>query len=374
MKASTLLLAVLLGSLSLPACDRLHSAEKEEHHEHQKIIATSPLVKDVTVTQQYVCQIHARRYINIRALQDGYLEPIPVVEGQEVKQGQVLFQVNPALYKARRDAEQAEANLQQRKFDNTKVLYEKQSVSQQELLLAQSELDKANAKARLAQAELNFATVTAPFDGIIDRLHEQQGSLVKKEDVLTNLSDNTVMWVYFNVPEVRYLEYKAHQSKGPGNTQLKLEEARIELVLADGSTFRQDAGDTVTIEGKFNNETGNIPFRADFPNPDRLLRHGQTGNILIHRTAHGAVVIPQRATFEILDKRYVFVIGEDNKAHQREITIAHEMDDIFIIKTGLGPSDKIVLEGVRQIHDGQHVEYEFRQSHRALENMKQHAE
>ena len=118
------------------------------------------------------------------------------------------------------------------------------------------------------------------------------------------------------------------------------------------------------IEAKFNNETGNIPFRADFPNPDGLLRHGQTGNVLIHRTLNNAIVIPQRATFEILDKRYVYVVGEDHVVHQREIVIQHEMDDIFVIKKGLGVDDKIVFEGVRQVRDGDKVEYEFRHAGR----------
>ncbi len=87
--------------------------------------------------------------------------------------------------------------------------------------------------------------------------------------------------------------------------------------------------------GQFNNETGNIPFRADFPNPNRLLRHGQTGTVLIHRTLHNAIVIPQRATFEILEKRYVYVVGEDHVVHQHPIVIQAELDDIFVIKAPL---------------------------------------
>src|SRR5262249_7434994 len=162
-------------------------------------------------------------------------------------------------------------------------------------------LAKAKAKAQLAGAELNFTNVRAPFDGIVDRLHEQLGSLIKEGDVLTTLSDNSLMWVYFNVREARYLEYMADVD------QLKGE--KIELLLADGSKF-PEIGKIGAIEAKFNNETGNIPFRADFPNPKRLLRHGQTGTVLIHRTLKDAIVIPQRATFELLDKRYVYVVGD----------------------------------------------------------------
>src|SRR5262249_53767468 len=114
------------------------------------------------------------------------------------------------------------------------------------------------------------------------------------------------------------------------------------------------------------NETGNIPFRADFENPDDLLRHGQTGNVLIHRTLNNAIVIPQRATFEILDKRYVYVVDKDGVVHKREIVIQNELDDIFVIKKGLDVNDRIVLEGIRQVRDGEKVEYEFRKPEQRL--------
>src|SRR5262249_33094448 len=209
------------------------------------------------------------------------------------------------------------------KFDNTKRLFEypKPVVSDQEVALAQAELDKANAKAQLAQAEVDFTTIRAPFDGIVDRLQKQQGSLVEKKDVLTTLSDNSLMWVYFNVPEARYLEYMTGRGQLNQDRRIELVDSRIELVLANGSKFEHSAGNTVTVEAKFNNETGNIPFRADFPNPDGLLRHGQTGTVLIHRMMKNALVIPQRASFETLDKLYVYVIGEDHAVHRREITI-----------------------------------------------------
>ena len=180
------------------------------------------------------------------------------------------------------------------------------------------------------------------------------------------MSDNSVMWVYFNVPEAQYLEYMASLKHGN-------EDHKIELVLANQNKFPH-SGEIGAIEAKFNNETGNIPFRADFPNPDRLLRHGQTGTILIHRIVHGAIVIPQRATFETLDKRYVWVVGEDDVVHQRLITVKNELDDIFVINNVLGVKDKIVLEGVREVQEGAKVEYEFRTPEVALKNQKYHAE
>ncbi len=340
---------------------------EEPHRENQKIVVTSPEAMDVTVTQQYVCQIHSQRHINVRALDNGYLKEISVREGQAVKKGDLMFKIVPILYKARLDAELAEARLAELEYLNTKKLFEQNAaVSQNEVLLFEAKRDRAKAKADLARAEFNFTDVRAPFDGIVDRLHDQQGSLIKEGDILTTLSDNSLMWVYFNVPEARYLEYMA------GLKQDK-EDHKIELVLANEIKFPQ-VGKIGAIEAKFNNETGNIPFRADFPNPDRLLRHGQTGDILIHRNLHDALVIPQRATFEILDKRYVYVVGKDDVVHQRAIEIQHEKDDIFVIEKGLDVNDRIVLEGVRQVHDGEPVEFEFLKPEEALANQKYHAE
>ena len=374
-KSSILAIVLALICLSLPACDR-HKDQSES--EHLKVVLTSPKAMEVVVTQPYVCQIHSRRHIKVCALKSGYLQPIRVSEGQEVKKGDVLFEIFPPLYQARYNAEKAEVKLAQIEFDNTQKLFNDKVVSIQEVMLHQAKLEKAKANLKLAETELNFTKVTAPFDGIIDRLHEQQGSLVKEGDVLTTLSDNDVMWVYFNVPERRYLEYEARQGKGKGKniSRFELVDSRIELVLADGSTFNQTAGNTVTVEGKFNNETGNIPFRADFPNPDHLLRHGQTGTVLIRRRLRDAVVIPQRATYEVLDKRYVYVVDSDNVVHQRPIVVQHELEDVFVIQKGLYVNDRIVLEGVRQVHDGQKVEgeCEFRKPEEVLGHQKNHAE
>jgi membrane fusion protein, multidrug efflux system len=374
--------AALLVSLSLPllACTTLQAQEQGQEEEEQEhghpIVVTSPAAQDILTTQEYVCQIHSRRHVEIRALQEGYLEEIPVKEGQAVKQGQLLFKVVAVLYKARLDADTAELDRAEIELRNTKLLYEKNVVSDQNLALAKASRAQAKAKVDLATAELNFTRVKAPFDGIVDRQYEQLGSLVEEGDVLTTMSDNRLMWVYFNVPEANYLRYKslpgARDPKQP--QQLQLPGARIELRLANGEIFDQTAGDTITVESTFDNETGNIQFRADFPNPEALLRHGQTGTLLIQQTLKNATVIPQRSTFEILDKQYVYVVDDDGIAHQRAITVALEKDDIFVIATGLAPTDKIVLEGVRQIRDGEHLEYEFKKPEEVLGHQKHHAE
>jgi membrane fusion protein (multidrug efflux system) len=359
----------MTGSIVHQVKSYFHRHNEESHHEQSQIVVTSPRVMDVVITQRYVCQIHSRRHIDICALDNGYLNEILVKEGQLVKKGDSMFKILPVLYKAKYEAEKAEALLAQRELTNTESLFNNQKmaiVSQNEVLLFQAKLARAQAKADMAEAELKFTDIKAPFDGIVDRQREQVGSLIKEGDVLTTLSDNSVMWVYFNVPERQYLEYMANRKQHE-------EGDKIELQLADGNRFPQP-GKIGAIEGQFNNENGNLAFRADFENPKGLLRHGQTGNILISRTLKNAVVIPQRATFDLLDKRYVWVVGEDDVAHQRLITIQHELEDIYVINSGLKVGDKIVLEGVRQVEEGGKVEYERRKPEEALKNQKFHAE
>jgi membrane fusion protein, multidrug efflux system len=340
--------------------------EAAAHHEEDKIVVTSPMVKDVIITQQFVCQIHSRNHIDVCALEDGYLMPIKVKEGQAVKEGDVLFEIVPAIYKAKFDAAVAERDLAKLELGMSQGLANNRSVSPNEVKLFGAKLARAQANADQAEAELKFTRVTARFDGIIDRQKQQQGSLVKEGDILTTLSDISVMWVYFNVPEAQYLEYKTLSEQ-------EKKDRIIELELANHNKFPRPAS-ALTIEGQFNNQTGTIMFRADFENPDTLLRHGQTGTILIHRPLKNAVVIPQRATFELLDKRYVWVLDKDDVAHQKLITIKHELEDVFVINTGLDVNDKIVLEGVRQVAEGGKVDYEFREPAEALKNQKFRAE
>jgi membrane fusion protein (multidrug efflux system) len=158
------------------------------------------------------------------------------------------------------------------------------------------------------------------------------------------------MWVYFNVPEPEYLDYQINADKS--NLQ------QVQLAMANGRLFPH-IGVVETIEGEFNNETGNIAFRATFPNPDGLLRHGETGNILMTVPVQDGLIIPQKTTFEILDKKYVYVVDEENVIHSRQITIGAEMPHLYVISEGLAEEDKILLEGLRLVREKEEIHYEF---------------
>lgn len=324
---------------------------KNNDPQQGKVEVASVQAKDIVVAEQFVCQVRSRRHIDVRSLQSGYLEEIHAKEGQAVKQGDVIFKLSPVLYQARLDAELAEVEVAALNLKTTERLFQNKLVAEEEVAQSRAKLAGAQAKAKLAQAELDLTIVRAPFDGIVDRMQQQEGSLVTERDVLTTLSDNREMWVYFNVPLTRYLQYMTLPAKD--------RTLGVELVLAGDRKFPQP-GKVAAIDGQFDEQTGTIAFRADFPNSDALLRHGMTGNVRIQRTVASAIVIPQQATFELLDQRYVYVVDKEGVAQRREIVVQSELQDGFVIEKGLDVNDKIVLEGVRQIRDGEKLEYELR--------------
>ena len=355
----------------LIALGLLGSLLSDCHHEEApkeappRLEVTTPLRQDTSITREYVAQIHAIQHIELRALERGYLQNIFVDEGQLVKQGQPMFKIMPNVYQVDLMKAEAEAKTVQIEFENTKSLAEKNIVSQNELALARAKLDKANAEVRLAQTHLSFTDIKAPFTGIMDHLAVRKGSLMDEGDLLTTLSDTSRMWVYFNVPEAEYLDFKMHQKNEKG--------VPVKLRMANGQVFDQQ-GVIETIEGDFDNTTGNIEFRAGFNNPDRVLRHGETGNIMMSVPYPNAMLIPQKATFEVLDKTYVYVVSKANKLEQRLITVAAEQPHVFIVKAGLKDDDRILLEGLRRVQNGQTIAVNYQTPAHVFSHLDLYAE
>ncbi|GAB3242327.1 efflux RND transporter periplasmic adaptor subunit [Hymenobacter seoulensis] len=362
MKRTSLFLLTLVGGLY---CGTSCSTKKAEKEAKVTYLVTSPLQKDTAITKEYVAQIHSIQHIELRALEKGYLQQIFVDEGQTVKKGQLMFQIMPLLYQAELKKSEAEAKFVSIEYRNTKQLADKNVVSPNELALAEAKLDKAKAEVALAQTHLGFTTIRAPFSGIMDHFQGRLGSLVDEGDLLTTLSDNSRMWVYFNVPEAEYLAYKTHvQAKSSVNVGLR---------MANNEVFAHP-GVVQTIEADFNNETGNIAFRATFPNPEGLLRNGETGSVLMSVPLKNALIIPQKATFEVLEKKFVYVVDDKKKVHQREVTVAAEMPDLYIISGGLQAGDKILLEGIRKVKDGEKIQFQYQAPTSVISHLKVYSE
>ncbi|WP_304068969.1 efflux RND transporter periplasmic adaptor subunit [Pedobacter glucosidilyticus] len=340
------MLTAIVGIALFSAC---------QNHEHEKaedtnFTITSPIQKDTSVYKEYVGQVQSASHIELRSQERGYLEKIFVDEGQFVKKGQLMFKIMPLIYEAEVEKAKAEMNFTEIEYRNTKSLRDKNIVSENELALAKAKLNKAKAELSLAQAHLGFTEIRAPFDGIMDRFHTRLGSLIEEGELLTTLSNNSKMWVYFNVPEAEYLD----------NVKLaKTKDAqKVYLQMANKETFDYP-GFVETIEADFNNETGNIAFRATFQNPKGILRHGETGNILMPVVLKNAIIIPQKATFDVLDKKFVYIVDKNNVLKAKQITVAHELPHLYILESGLSVKDKILAEGLGKVKNNEQIKGEF---------------
>ncbi|RKS17902.1 membrane fusion protein (multidrug efflux system) [Flavobacterium endophyticum] len=357
-------IVVLTGIIAL-LCLTSCATKEEKKEEADKFTVTNPVKIDTTFTKEYVSQIRSVRNIEIRAQEKGFLQNIYVDEGQFVKAGQLLFRIMPKLYEAELLKAQAEQKAAEIELQNTKILADKNVVSKNEQAVAQAKLQAAKAEVALAKLHLSFTEIRAPFDGTIDRIPLKLGSLIEEGELLTSLSDNSQMFAYFNVSEPEYLQYQ---------TEVKdRAESKVNLLLANGESFKYK-GNVEVIESEFNNETGNIAFRARFPNSEKLLRNGETGKVQMLVPLKNAIVIPQKATYEIQDKKYVFVVGKNNVLSSKEITITGEIPDLYVISSGLTANDKILLDGIQKVKDDEKISYGYVAPKTVMNNLRLKAE
>lgn len=335
--------------------------KKEEKEENAIYPVTSAVKMDTVVTKEYVAQIQSLKNIEIRAQEKGFLEKIFVDEGQYVQAGQTLFRIMPQIYQAELMKAQAEVEQAKIELQNSSTLASNNIVSKNERAMSKAKLDAANAEAKLAQIHLNFTTIKAPFSGFINRIPLKLGSLIDEGDLLTSLSDNTGIYAYFNVSEPEYINYQTHSAER-GNNQ-------VSLVMANGEPLPVK-GTIANIEGEFDNETGNIAFRAKFPNPNQLLRNGETGKVQMTVPLKNALIIPQKATYEIQDQIYVFVVDKNGKVSSKNIKVAYSLPDTYVVSEGLTENDKFLLEGVQKVKDDQKVETKFQDPKKVLSSLR----
>lgn len=247
-----------------------------------------PLIIDTVYTTEYVAEIHALQNVEVRTRIKGFIEAIHADEGQSVQKGQILFSISNLEYqqelqKAKAAIKSALAELRtgEIELENTLKLLEKNIVSKAELKMVESKVEALKAKVEQAQSDeaqaqlnLSFTEIKAPFDGIINRIPNKTGSLVEEGSLLTTISNNKEVLVYFNLSERDYLEYKSNDS---------VENSKIvELEMVNNQLY-EHKGKIEIIESEFDQSTGNIAFRARFPNPDNLLRHGSTGKLSLQK-------------------------------------------------------------------------------------------
>ena len=352
-----LLLISLCSAVGFTSCNQ----KKEETKEAVKLPITTPILMDTILTKDYIAEIQSIQNIEVRAKVKGFLESIKVDEGQRVESGRMMFTIRSREYEAELAKAQARVNTTELEMQNVKTLAEKNIVSPTELALAVAKLNEAKAEQGIAEAALTFTKISAPFSGVVDRLKFKVGSLIDEGTLLTSLSNNREVYAYFNVSEKEYLDFKA---KGKDK-----EKTTISLLLANGQPHKYK-GVIETIEGEFDKNTGSIAFRAKFPNPDLLLKHGETGKVQLPVVLKNALVIPQKATFELQDKIYVYVLDENNVVKARNITIKQKLSNLYVVESGLSVNDKILLEGVQTVKENDKIEPELLAAREVLDHLQ----
>ena len=323
---------------------------------------------DVVATQNaslqstYPATINGVQDVEIRPKVSGFLTQINVTEGQTVSAGQVLFVIDNETYQAQVRQAQAAVNTAQSAvntakltFDNTKKLHASKVVGDYELqtaentfLSAQAQLAQAQAALSSAKEALSFCYVKSPAAGVVGTLPLKKGALVSASNVLTHVSDISTMDVYFSMTEKDMLT----MSQGEGGLKGAVEKfPPLKLQLADGTMYAYD-GHVTSISGVIDRSTGSVQLKAQFPNPEKLLKSGGSGSIVIPSVADSAIVIPQRVVMEVQNKKFVYVLKENNKVAYTEITVDPQNDGVnYIVTSGLKVGDKYVTNGITKLTD-----------------------
>lgn len=322
---------------------------------------------NTTLQQSYPATLRGKTDIDIRPQVTGFITKVHVDEGQQVRKGQVLFTLDQVQFQAAVDQALAQVataktavSTAQLTADNKRRLYDKNIISEYEWQLADNDLQ--NAKAALAQANaalvtarknLAYTVVTAPSSGVVGSIPNREGSLASpsSQTPLTTISDISDIYAYFSLTEKDILAMADNGNRNINSAITQMPE--VELELADGSIYSAK-GKVSTISGVIDSNTGAASVRAIFPNSNGMLRSGSTGRVIIPRTFNDVIVIPQKATNELQDRRFAYVVNDSNKVAATPITVSPLNDGTnFVVTSGLKPGDRIAVEGVGiSVRDG----------------------
>ena len=314
------------------------------------------------LTTAYPATIKGKQDVEIRPQVSGFITKLCVDEGAAVRKGQVLFIVDPTQYEAAvRTAKAAVAtaeaavSTQQMTYDNKKELNKKQIISDYDLAMAENSLAQTKAQLTTAQQNLSFTQVKSPSDGVINNIPYRVGALVSPSIAtpMTTVSEIDEVYVYFSMTEKELL---AMTKSGSTIKEEISKIPTIKLQLIDGSTYDIE-GKVDAITGVIDQSTGSVSIRAIFPNKEHVLRSGGTANVLIPYAMENVITISQSATVEIQDKKFVYVLQPDNTVKYTEIKIFNlDNGKDYLVTSGLNSGDKIVIEGVQNLKDGQKVQ------------------
>lgn len=361
MKIKTI--ALYAGILAMGGAAGLSSCSKSDTGAGQQVPTLQTLTverSNATLEKSYPATLRGKTDIDIRPQVTGFITKVHVDEGQRVHKGQVLFTLDQVQYQAAVDQAIAAVNAARTSVtsaqitaDNKKRLLDKNIISQSDWQIADNQLAAAKAQLNQAQAALTsarknlaYTVVTAPSDGVVGTIPNREGSLASPSSAvpLTTISDNSQVYAYFSLTEKDLLDMTDGGTR-PLDQAVK-DMPAVSLTLADGTRYPIE-GKVATVSGVIDNTTGAASVRALFANPSGMLRSGNTGQVVIPVAADSAIVVPQKATFEIQDRKYVYTLNDSNKTVATPIIVLSENDGKnYIVTGGLNPGDRIVTEGI----------------------------
>ena len=308
----------------------------------------------------YPATIKGVQDVEIRPKASGFIMQINVKEGQTVGAGQVLFVIDNETAQQQVRQAQAAVNTAQQQcntakltYENSKKLHESRVIgdfelqtSQNSYEVAQAQLAQAQAALASAKEQLSYCYVKSPAAGVVGTLPFKKGALVSSSNVLTTVSNNSSMEVYFSVTEKAAMQLQA-----AGLQSLP----SVKLLLADGSTYGHE-GKVTKMSGVIDQATGSVQLIALFQNPQRILKSGGAGTIVIPRQATDAIIIPQSCVSEVQNKKFIYLLGSDNKVKYSEIKVDAQNDGVnYIVTEGLKTGDKYVTNGITKLTDGMEI-------------------
>lgn len=347
------ILTGLLSFVALTSC-------KQEQAEQAKPVMPYKVVEiaksNTTLMSEYPTTLEGIVDVEIRAKVDGYIEKIFVDEGQEVKKGQILFKLetetatqDAAAAKARVDAAQVEVN-------RLAPLVERNIISDVQLQTAKANLANAKSTYQSIVARINYATIKSPVNGIVGNIPYRLGSYISSQtaEPLTKVSDISTMYAYFSINEKDQLDMLMHSEGASFQDKIK-KMPSVNLILSNGEKFAQ-TGNIETVSGQANTQTGSFNVRASFKNTDKLLRSGNTGSVQIPTDLKDVIVVPQKVTLEMQDKRIALIVDENNKVKAVPIKVREVPGGKFyVVDSGLTTKDKLIVEGVGILTEGTEI-------------------
>ncbi len=307
--------------------------------------------EDATIYQEYTANIEGQQNVEIRPKVNGFIEKIYVDEGQQVRKGQVLFKLE--TQSLNQDAAAAKASVQaaQVEVDRLIPLVERKIISNVQLETAKAKLAQAKSSYGSVAATIGYGTITSPVDGVIGSIPFREGSLVSATNAapLTTVSDSKIVRAYFSMNEKQLLFFNQN-FKGASMAEKLKNTPEVSLKLVDGTIYNL-SGKLAAAAGLIDPVTGTTQFRAEFKNPEGILRSGNSGAVLLPIVYKNVIVVPQNAVFEMQGKQMIYVVEKDNKVKSRIIKTSANTGLNFIVTEGLNPGEKVVVEGASKLRD-----------------------